>query len=219
MDLPVNKTEAVNKVLDSNMSPVNLDTVKVSEHFTLDDFDVGEDGGVFVRQVALLRVFKKLYTIFAVDSEVMNPGDPSKSAIVTVTYEFCKKMDNAETCRGLLLRWSGSADAHSNNSAKGFGSYYTAFAETRASARALRSILGVEVCSSEEPKTSFESSNNNPIQDNQKVLIETKFMGERKVTLEEICELVNRQIKSVSELSYTEAADLIQALNKKKRSK
>jgi hypothetical protein len=89
-------------------------------------------------------------------------------------------------------------------------------AETRASSRALRFALGVDVCSAEEIKDLNGVdivSEDTPIEDGQMAVLKNKYMLQHGVTLEEIQEMAD--IVVLEELTKNQAMELFKKLNSK----
>ena len=125
------------------------------------------------------------------------------------------------------ITWSAVADCKANNAMPGMERYTTAMAETRASSRVLRRILGLEdFCTKEElaELTSDVEDNGEPAEDSQIMLIEKKFIEDHGVTIETVNKRLKRKegdkyyINSADELKTKltsgQAATLIQKLQR-----
>ncbi len=135
---------------------------KLADHFEEDDFDIEKDkSNIFVRHDALLRVAKK---IWGIKSRYVNTiQSPTKEndwcAVVQVVYIFMAgklKKDGGE--RRPEIEWSDVGDCRAKTANPGFKNYTTALAATRASSRALRFALGLEVCTKEGFHLPYELS-------------------------------------------------------------
>jgi len=214
------KQQAYEVAKNGNFYPLNGNTYKVGDYFNISDFVLGEDGGLFVKHSALLRVTKDLFTISFYKATVVN--NPTKEnnwcCITQVNYLIHTSLNRA--LQEATYNWTSVADCRVDNSMRGFEQYTTTVSETRASARALRNILGVEFCSKEELASSEKKQiDNSPIEQAQKVLIETKFMGELNFTIEEMNEILEKKFDDVAKLTKSDAAFLIEKLNSKRKKK
>lgn len=193
--------------LNQEANPINGESFKLRHNFASRDFVITEKGNPFVRHDPLLRVAKKVLGVKGKIVEVVQP--PSKGnewcSTVTVTYTF---QDG--------LSFSGSADCRTSSSKGGFDLYTTAMAETRASARALRFALGVDICSADEIAdidAMGEVDQDEPIEENQLNILKKKYMLEHGVTLEEIQDLTG--VVVLEELTKHQASELFKKLNTK----
>jgi hypothetical protein len=199
--------------LNQQANPINGDSFKLKDHFTKRDFVITEKGEPFVRHDPLLRVAKAVLGVKGKKVQVFQCPDRGNewSATVAVNYEFSDDYS-----------FSATADCRKSSSKGGFDLYTTAMAETRASARALRFALGVEICSSDEIadiSNMGEIDQDAPIEDGQMTVLKNKFMRQHGVTLEKIQELTG--VVTLEELTFAQAADLIGKLtstvNRKKK--
>lgn len=103
--------------------------------------------------------------------------------------------------------------------------YSTTVAETRASARCLRNLLGVDFCSREEidEQTEGVEADDAPAKPRQIMVVERKFMGEHGVTMDEINKILAKKwkdkfkdnpIKQLEELTQNEIAHIISYLHR-----
>jgi len=195
-------------------------TLKVKDYFNEKDFVLNKESCIFVRHNSLLRVLKKLFVIVRYNACINNVPmkDNEWCATVSVCYEIIPR--NEVGIPDQKFSWNSVADCNKINSMPGFEKYTTVVAETRASARALRNILGLDVCSKEEITDQTQDIEPDlPIQGNQRVLLETKFIGEMKVTLVEMGEIIGKIINTLDDLKKSEAATIIEKLNSKRSKK
>lgn len=206
------------KISENTFNPIDGKEYKIKDFFRERDFINDKNSGTFVKHAGLLRVLKKL---FSIDSYWANVKQvPLKDNEFCATVEVHYKVSNITSGIPRVFDWTATADCHRLNSMSGFEYYTTTIAETRASARALRNLLGVEFCSKEEVAGDIAGADTDlPIQGNQRVLLETKFMGELKVSLDEMSKIVNKQLNTLDDLSKDEAANLIEKLNSKRTKK
>lgn len=214
-------------------------TLDMEEYFFSDDFAVSDDQeNVFVKHVALLRVLKQLFIITRRDAWVEQAPIKDNGWCATIRVEYDVKIPELseiskdsedkpvadctiETIRrsqDMSFSWSSVADARVGNTMRGYENYTTTGAETRASVRCLRNLLGVDFVGQEEIADSIRDIkiDNGPAEANQIMLIEKKFMQQHKIKLEEIIELVDRDdLTSINDLTRSEAAQVIQKLQKK----
>lgn len=112
---------------------------------------------------------------------------------------------------------SGCGDAHVANVEGDYALYLTSMAETRARARALRSGLGITICSQEEiapGKTRKDLGDLKSISAAQITLI-NKLLIENEMSLETLAEKFPKQFENiitVEDLTQTEALDFIKWL-------
>jgi len=176
------------------------------DHFSANDFVI-TDRDHFVRHDPLLRVAKAVLGISGKSVQVNQCPDRGNewSATVTVSYKFT----DGST-------FSAAADCRKSSAKGGFDIYTTAMAETRASSRALRFALGVDVCSAEELKDLNGVdivSEDSPIEDGQMAVLKNKYMLQHGVTLEEIQEMAD--VVVLEELTKNQAMELFKKLNSK----
>lgn len=189
----------------------------LGDYFSDDDFEISKDKkDVFIRHNALLRVAKKVFGGIK-SRRAKGLGVPKKQdnfcAAAEVVYIFG---DDREA--------SALADCSSTTASPGFKNYTTALAETRASSRALRFALGVELVASEE-MTDIESLVDQeaglPAQDQQKQLMKRKFMrkkekGGKGKTYKDISLILGRKVRTLDELTRGEATDVLEVWNSEK---
>jgi hypothetical protein len=189
----------------------------LADYFSDDDFEISKDKkDVFIRHNALLRVAKKVFGGIK-KRRAKGLGVPKKQdnfcAAAEVVYIFG---DGNEV--------SALADCSSTTASPGFKNYTTALAETRASSRALRLALGVELVASEE-MTDIESlvdrEEGLPAQDQQKQLMKRKFMrkkekGGKGKTYKDISLILGRKVRTLDELTRGEATNVLTAWNSEK---
>lgn len=188
--------------------------IEICDVFEEKDFVFKDSNQAFIKHNPMLRATKKHFKILSKESKLYaNPfKDNDWCACVKVRYTLKSPIKETIVVEGL-------ADCKVTNSNKGFGNYTTAMAETRASARALRTILGIEFCSIEE-LDSGDSNNHSvdgPIEENQKALIENKFFRELNLTIKDFSDIVGVKINNVNELTKKQAAEAIEKLNAKKK--
>jgi hypothetical protein len=222
---------------DKTFNPIDGRKFKVLDYFNPSDFATdGEGRGTFVKHDALLRVCKELFIILGRDVHIaQSPSEPNgMCATATVRYDLSPKTEEYEKQRkkvaeGELKEWEcqhfsfqSSGDCYPANQPQGVGSnYFTAMAETRASGRALRFLLGVDFCTKEEisgPTQEQGFNDKDPISENTKSVIEKKFMGRHGVTLNQIRNLLKKtekEMPSLDCLTVAEGATLMQKLSKK----
>lgn len=202
-------------------------TLKVHDYFEEKDFIT--DNGKFVKHDALLRVCKALFYIKDRDVRILSSPSATNGffASATVTYGLVPKKENIEEAANKdtfverdYYSFTSSADCTPENRApKPADIYYTAMAETRASGRALRFLLGVDFCTKEEIGIREEGSQG--ITDAQMSLIEKKFMSkEGGFSLEDVRKILNKteeDFKDLKDLTLEEASNLINKLHNKRR--
>lgn len=204
----------------------------LADHFEEDDFDEAKDKrNIFVRHDALLRVAKQIWGIKSRRCNTIQP--PTKEndwcAVVEVVYTFMAekpkkdkggkpKKDKGE-CRP-EIEWSDVGDCRAKTANPGFKNYTTALAATRASSRALRFALGLEVCTQEEitdiddliDKTSGE-----PALDQQKTLIKDRMIKKhgkkKKKIFADLSEVVGEKVVTLDQLTRGQATDVLEQIN------
>jgi hypothetical protein len=209
-----NKIGGLDFIKERECITIDGRTFQINEHFDNNDFQKGEgEGEFFIKYNALLRVIKKMFIINDYRATVLQVPEKNNEwcATVQVTYELA--FENQDTKIGRRFGWSATADCRASNAKNEFTRYTVAMAETRAAARALRNILGIPLCSDEEigdTTLSFEE----PITDNQKNLLQQKFIKDDGIDINKIREIV---IPDIDQLTRSQAANLLEKLNKKKR--
>lgn len=200
------------KLASQVMVGIDGEERKVSEFFQEDDFDVTKDKGeIFVRHDGLVRAAKKAFQgVRRRRSKAL--GVPLKEnnwcAVVEVVYQFGNKYES-----------SGVADCRSDTANRGFGKYTTALAETRASGRALRFALGLEIVTQEEitdVEELIDQSAREPALEQQKVLIKKRFMGDKGKTFEDVSRILKKKVVTLDQLTRGEAAELLEFFNTEK---
>jgi len=184
---------------------------EVSDFFEEEDFDQSKDKKeIFVKHDALLRVAKKIFGgISARSSKPL--GIPVKEndwcSVVTVTYALGSSGQ---------LKMSATADCRDKTASPAFRGYTTQLAETRASGRALRTAMGLEVTTQEEI-TNIEDivdrSAREPIMDMQKALINKKFINEKGKTFKDISKILGKEVVTFDQLTRGDATELLEAFN------
>lgn len=202
-----------------NQTIVGMDAKErtLGDCFSDDDFEISKDKkSVFIRHDALLRVAKE--TFGGIKSRLPRVlGMPKKQdnfcSVVEVVYTFGDGQEAGAT-----------ADCSQATASPGFKNYTTALAETRASSRALRFALGVNLVASEE-MTDIESLVDQeaglPAQDQQKQLMKRKFMrkkekGGKGKTYKDISLILGRKVRTLDELTRGEATDVLEVWNGEK---
>jgi hypothetical protein len=194
--------------LNKKATPLNGEDFKLKDHFTMRDFVVTDKGDPFVRHDPLLRVAKAVLGVKGKKVQVFQCPDKGNewSATVAVNYEFADG-----------ISFSATADYRKSSSKGGFDLYTTAMAETRASARALRFALGVEICSADEIAdidSMGEVDQDEPIEENQMIVLKNKYMKQHGITLETVQEIVPGVV-FLEDLTKSQASELFKKLNTK----
>ena len=155
-----------------------------------------------------------LFIIVQYDTNIVQVAEKSNDWCVTVQARFLiAPIDNL----GRQTSWASCADCNKGNAPPGFERYTTTIAETRAAARVIRSILGIELCSKEELADPVQDLGGSlPIQNHQQVLLETKFIGELGVTIDEMKNILEKEFTTLEELTRVDAAKLIEKLNSRR---
>jgi hypothetical protein len=206
------------QVKDQEFTTIDNRLFKIGDYFDPEDFGKNERQEVFIKHGPLLRVLKKLFNIVHYEAKITNPPQKTNDWSATVSVSYVISSRDILNKEHHAYRWTSVAECNKHNAMKQFDLYPVTLAETRASARALRFILGIDLCSLEEVSDDVgELEDNSPIQDNQKNLLERKFMGEQGFTIEDMKGILKKEkLDSLDELSFTEAAVLCEKLNKKK---
>ena len=213
------------KLEEMTMVLINGNVKKVLDVFDRADFFTSDDGKYLVKHAGLLRAFKKQFVLSHYNVRVEQAPQLNNDwcACVCVDYMFSDKVAEEDHFdRG--YNWSASADCRSGTSE--MDKYTTAVAETRASARALRSILGIEMCSLEEVAGPFnkgakrqeafvpEQVKAGLAEQTQLMLIERKFFKEIGKSMADIEKIVKRKVEGLIDLTKEEAALVIEKFNK-----
>jgi len=184
---------------------------KVGDFFLASDFKKSQDGKqLFVSHESLQRVFRTIFNTVRYTPSVLE--SPKKTnewcAVIEVEYNFNTKGEDNKFLYG------ATADCRTSN-ASSFREYTTAVAETRASARALRGILGISVCSIEEAKDLDEMADNSEDKPTgpQIMMIEKKMLKEKQWTVTQLSEIIGREIEDVNSLTRGEATQIIDKYN------
>ena len=182
---------------------------KVGDLFSTADFDKSKDGKkTFVRHDALLRAAKRAFG--GIKRKATRPhGTPTTEsdllAVVEVEYFFADG-----------LRWSAVADCSRKTANADFRNYTTALAETRASARALRNALGLEIVTQEEVtdvEDIIDKAAREPALENQKAVIRKKFLDTGKSSLEDLSKILGKKVLTLDQLTRGEATEILERLN------
>jgi len=196
----------------ANKTAMGADGVErdLSKLFELDDFDESkEKDQIFVRHDALLRVAKK--TFGGLKSRIPHVlQTPLKS------NDWCATVEVVYTFRKPVMKIGATGDCRSGTARQMFKSYTTALAETRASARALRFAIGIEMVTHEEITNIDEivdAQAKEPATDSQKNMIKKRFLSEKGGrTMEEIAEIIGeKKVVTLDQLTRGHAADVLEA--------
>lgn len=187
---------------------------ELKEFFKEDDFDEARDkSNIFVRHDALLRVAKQVFG--GIKSRIPHTIQyPTKEndwcAVVEVVYTFMKPD----------IEWGGVGDCRSRTANVGFKNYTTALAETRASSRALRGVLGVEICTQEEITNIddiIDKTQHEPAIDSQKELIKHRMVKKhgknKKKIMKSLSEILARKIVTLDQLTRGDAENILENIN------
>lgn len=202
--------------MDQVFLPVDGVERNIKDFFQESDFIT--DNGTFVKHDGLLKACKKIFRLIekrvhCLESPTVNNGNV---AVARVTY-VVRDRENGEQ-----YVFESLADCCLKNQASPPGSnYYTAMAETRASGRALRFLLGVDFCTKEEVGVGIPDDE--LISPNVVAVIEKKFLNpETGITIEDVRSFLDRteqQLPNLNVLTSEEGAKLMQHLNKLARKK
>lgn len=192
--------------LNQSATTMGGETFKLKEHFKMRDFVITEKGNPFVRHDPLLRVAKTVLGIKGKQARVFQTPDKNNEWSATVAVEYTFSDDTS---------FSATADCRKSSSKDGLDLYTTARAETRASARALRFALGVEICSADEIADidlMDELDQEEPIEENQMNFLKNKYMKQHGITLEKIQEIVPGVV-FLEDLTKAQTSELFRKLN------
>jgi len=190
---------------------------KLSDHFEEDDFDEAKDKrNIFVRHDALLRVAKQIWGIKDKDLTTVQP--PTKEndwcAVVEVVYTFGLVGNKP------IFKWKENGDCRAKTANPGFKNYTTALAATRASSRALRFALGLEICTQEEItdiEDILDKTSGEPAADQQKALIRDRMLQKhdkkKKKAFRELSEIVGEKVVTLNQLTRGQATDILEVIN------
>lgn len=214
---------------DREFTTVDGRTLVMGDYFKPDDFAVDERSGAFVKHDALLRVLKKLFKIRYREADIKQVPvkDNGWSGTVMVMYDVvplkdedqdeAPPPDEAKYSREDSYSWASTGNCHAGNAPHGFEKYTLVMAETRASGRALRQLLGVEFCTKEElaEKTVDVEFDDSPIKPNTVMMIEKKFMNQKGITLLQMAKLLKKEpFETLDSLTVAEGQDLTIKLNR-----
>lgn len=213
------KQKGFDSIKEHKVLTATGDVFTIEELFKPEDFFESKKGDLYVLHDALRFVVReKIGKVVSYAVEVHQCPQKSNEwcAVVSVRYEIILNKLNDGKYTGIF--YQASADCRTGN-ATGFKEYTTAIAETRASARCLRNILGLSICSKEE---AFDIDNlvgqsmDEPAENNQLILIEKKIIKEAKWTKEKLEEVIGQPIKDIKHLTKGEAAQIIDSFNSKR---
>ena len=192
------------KILSKKAAAINGVEYTIGDYFNKDDF-VNNGKDVFVRHDPLLRVAKTVLGIKGKSVSIVQPANKSNewSTTAIVRYKF-----NDD------IIFESAAEARISNVESHMSKYTATLAETRASSRALRFALGLDVCSAEEIAKNVDQqdlSEDQPAEDMQIRIIKRHI---EKGTVTEAKALELSQVDSLKDLTQKQAADLINKLTK-----
>jgi hypothetical protein len=196
------KNTAASKLGYEEVEIITIDgrKVKMGDHFKPDDFAIDDNNTAVIKHDGMQRV---LFELFRVKERLLQVHESPKKAnewcavvSVTMTVEPRVPEEKQEDKFNRGYTWEAVADCRTGNAMPGMGRYTTAIAETRASGRVIRRLLGLEgFCTKEElAETTLDvDDDTGPIQPAQLLLIKEKFLGDPKngITLE----TVNKRLK------------------------
>ena len=183
----------------------------------LTDDEVGRDGSTEFEFLKGLRRLAKLKGIVK-EAHTFGATVVMKRPDTGADYPFVQMMYQVEFADGTV--WTDVADAHTFNVQGVFSAYPTAMAATRAEARALRKALGISLVAKEELGANTEdvaAMRNESTSAQERVI--KNLMKTRKVNdaSEIIAKVSAREnIFNIKELTFAEAQQAIQLLNKMK---
>lgn len=207
---------------DKQFTTIDGRILNIEEYFTEKDFVSDDNGqGNFIKHDALMRVCKKLFSIVGRSVNIIRAPSAANGmcAAATVTYILFAKEINSGEIGTQHFSFTSSGDCNPQN-APSFPAdrYMTAMAETRASGRALRFLLGVDFCTKEEiAGKAKEYIDDDPISKNALSMIEKKFMGQHGIKIEQMRKLLKKSEGDMPNLSYltvSEGGELVQKLNR-----
>ena len=175
-----------------------------------------DKSNIFVRHDALLRVAKQILGIQDKDLKTVQP--PTKEndwcAVVEVVYTF------GSPGKSLVCRWKENGDCRAKTANPGYKNYTTALAATRASSRALRFALGLEICTKEEITNVddiIDKTSGEPAMDQQKMLIKGRMLKKhnksKKKAFADLSEIVGEKVVTLNQLTRGQAADILENIN------
>lgn len=202
------------KFLKEKATTISGKEYVIGDHFSKGDFVQLNDSSsdAFVRHDPLLRVAKSIFG--GIKNKTVNViGVPSKSnewsTTVCVKYEF----SDGTTFESL-------AEARVSNVRNNMKAYTVTLAETRASSRALRFSLGLEVCSAEElveiKNVDERNLEQEKITETQQAIIK-RTVEKYQIPQDKLQEAIKKvSSKKLEEFSHSEAASLINNLQKRR---
>ena len=208
---------------------------KMGDHFLPDDFAVSDnDNEIVVKHDGMQRV---LFRLFDVESRIVQVHEcPKKSnewcAVVGIQMVMSPRVTPVTGTK--KFTWGAVADCRTSNAMPGMGRYTTAVAETRASGRIIRRLLGLEgFCTKEElAETTLDvEDDSRPMDDGQLALVKRFLNDTAKKYADITVETINKRLKRKegeegfitdnmtdddwkSKLSVGQAADLIDKLHR-----
>lgn len=194
-----------------------MTTENIDWQSQLRDDEVGRDGNtefVFIKGLRRLAKEKGIVSEnheFGSTVVLKRPDNGAEYPFVQVKYSVT--FEDGTT-------FSDVADAHTYNVQGMFSAYPTAMASTRAEARALRKALGIDLVAKEElgaDKDTVAQQRNEITTAQQKViknLMKTRKIKDETEVIAKVCGREN--VFSVGDLTFVEAQQAIQALNKMK---
>jgi hypothetical protein len=187
---------------DVEITTIDGRKVKMGDYFKPEDFAIDDNNTAVIKHDGMQRV---LFDLFRIKERTIQVHEsPQKSnewcAVVSVMMVVEPKVptETKENKWDRSFTWEAVADCRTSNAMPGMGRYTTAIAETRASGRAIRRLLGLEgFCTKEElAETTLDvDDDTGPIQPAQLLLIKDKFLGDKKngITLETINKRLKRK--------------------------
>lgn len=186
---------------DVEITTIDGRKIKMGDYFKATDFAIDNDNTPVIKHDGMQRVLFDLFTVKERTLEVhcaptkANEWCAAVSVCMTVVPKNVSINEDGDP-EEVLDRyvWEAVADCRTGNSMPGMSRYTTAIAETRASGRVIRRLLGLEeFCTKEElAETTLDvDDDSGPIQPSQKLLLKKKFIEDCKITLE----TVNKRLK------------------------
>lgn len=192
-------------ILKRKVKAINGKEYELGQYFNKNDFVDKQGEGIFVLHEPLLRVAKEVLGIKGRAVQIVQPPHKANDWSTTTIVKY--KFDDG-------IVFESSAEARIGNLDKKMHQYSAAMAETRASSRALRFALGVDICSIEEigvTKNVDDSNDDSPIEAVQVAAI--KRIIQKGVPMDKVKKLMSGK-DTFEELSNGEATKLIQELQK-----
>jgi len=186
---------------DVEFTTIDGRKLNMGEYFKPDDFAVnGDDNEAVIKHDGMQRVLFNLFTV--AERTVMVHQSPQKQnewcAVVSVCMRLKPKIvvdDELDQDVDSYI-WEAVADCRKSNAMPGMERYTTAIAETRASGRVIRRMLGLEdFCTREElAETTIDVEDDTvPIDKAQLLLLKGKFLGDKKLGI--TIETINKRLK------------------------